>query len=521
MGFLIFSLCITAIIIMVVRRVGIRLAYIWFSVITVLAVILIFTSIIAVENIQPIAFKSWYSINQQSLNLIFQIDSANATLIKYFLILTLSFFLTDVTRLQGDKSVTRWVLLIIKIAVVILIFSSGNMLSLLIGWVLIDAIDIFLEIIRRDQFSFKEILIPSIRKFAGIFLLMVSVLFETTRIAQIHPIFQSLTIGRLIILGSFFHATIYPWKEIPSISEPSKRSLHLFSACLSIAASSAPLLVVSKTGENSTLGVILAVIFTGIALYNSIRWFLNETRKWTDPLFIKAIVALIGFVASASESPQILPWIVFLSSLTALPAILSSKFANIKFFHFGVLFSLVGFPLSLINFSERVFLGNPSFQFFVPIILILAFLIAGMLDQPWLSQPDIPSEDPWYKMFFMIGSMMIPLGIILSVWNSFIQFSSEISRIWLSAIVIGLVILLRYAPIKKILFSYQEKARIFIDRSFFKSIKNSFKSLPNRLWKILTITSDVNTQVFEKEGGFLWAIVIFALFITLLRFEVY
>jgi len=116
---------------------------------------------------------------------------------------------------------------------------------------------------------------------------------------------------------------------------------------------------------------------------------------------------------------------------------------------------------------------------------------------------------------------MIPLGIILSVWNSFIQFSSEISRIWLSAIVIGLVILLRYAPIKKILFSYQEKARIFIDRSFFKSIKNSFKSLPNRLWKILTITSDVNTQVFEKEGGFLWAIVIFALFITLLRFEVY
>ncbi len=112
------------------RYKGVRLAYIWLVFILVTLIVWLLLFIIQPDKISPIVVKNWIKIGSTPVDLTLEINSLNWPIsVSYFSIL-LSYLLTSIVRLRGNKSLYAWVEMTVLVVSGWLVLLAGDYWSI-------------------------------------------------------------------------------------------------------------------------------------------------------------------------------------------------------------------------------------------------------------------------------------------------------------------------------------------------------------------------------------------------------
>ena len=135
---IIFLLLTASAVSLFLRYKGVRLAYLWMIFIFTTSIVWLLLFIIQPDEISPLVVKNWIKIGSTPVDLTLELNSTNWPIsVSYFTIL-LSYLLTSIVRLRGNKSLYTWVEMTVLVISGWLVLLARDYWSILITWTLID-----------------------------------------------------------------------------------------------------------------------------------------------------------------------------------------------------------------------------------------------------------------------------------------------------------------------------------------------------------------------------------------------
>ena len=515
---IIFLLLTASAVSLFLRFKGVRLAYLWMVFILATSIVWLLLFIIQPDKISPLVVKNWIKIGSTPVDLTLEINSLNWPIsVSYFSIL-LSYLLTSIVRLRGNKSLYAWVEMTVLVVSGWLVLLAGDYWSILITWTLIDFVELIFHL-RYKILDPARFYLHFLVKFIGSMLLV----FGISRSFQVNP--QNLFgnniegVGTVILLAAILHSGIFSntQKKLPKINY-SQTSL-IFLKIISFTASFFVLTYISDYRLSFLSGITIKILFFGTAIWGAYRWAMgsNENNRFQELLL--AFGAMVGYLYLTGSGAAIVYWLILLLMPIGWLFLYSDRDSWIYMFWFLCIFMMSGLPFSLSFQGLKEFLirGNSIdlFLMTVPIILV----ISGYIKHALKKSGKYNYLETWYQIFYLFGLFLPLISMIAVVLKNTRLVADEFSGLW-----IGLIVL----PISIMVYFYQVKTKnhIFEFNNFGKlkigSISVSFQAMQMISKKVYILFENFLTfisRLFEGEGGILWAVVFLALFMTILKFQ--
>jgi len=483
------------------------------------AIVWLLLFVIQPDKISPIVVKNWIKIGSTPVDLSFEINSLNWPIsVSYFTIL-LSYYLTSIVRLRGDKSLYTWVEMTVLALAGWLVLLASDYWSILIAWTLIDFVELILHL-KYKMLDSDKFYLHFLVKFIGSMLLV----FGISRSFQVNP--QSLFanniegVGTVILLAAILHSGVFSnIQEKSSKINYSQISL-IFLRIFSFTASIFVLTYITDHRLSFLSEIIFKILFFCAAIWGAYRWAMgsNESYRFQELLF--AFGAMIGFLYLTGSGVAIVFWLILLLMPIGWLFLYSDRDPWISVFWFLCVFMMSGLPFSLVLQGLKEFLQSVNsidlFLMTLPIILV----IGGYIKHSLRKSGKYNYLEPWYQAIYLIG-LFLPLISMSAVVLKNIQFiADEFSGWWFGLFVLSLSILVYFYHIKsKIHINKAKNIReirigsVSISLQVMQIISNTVYSLFENLLTFIT-------RLFEGAGGILWAVVFLALFLTILLFQV-
>ena len=493
--------------IIVMHNVRPKFRYFWFIAIGGSLSILI--SLIGWLNELPLKFSLTFSNDQlfRVFSPMWNVNDLTLPVAFSLSVLTIAALLTAVVRNVSDP--VDWASILLFTLFGILAILSGNLSALVICWVSIDLLEVITFIRYCKAGKSNDIVVGLSIKFIGILLSIWSVIICFTSGLPITLESIPGNIGRLLIAISVFRIGFLPLSLPVNESDYSKG---VFTVSRIITASSGlMLLVYFPTNLIKPSSLPLSILILGfLILVTSFAWLFTKNELiGKSYLFLSfGLLILISVIDGKIERGfLVLSTMILLSGLSSLYFIRNKKNIWIP------LVSLWGLSTLPFSMTSGIFpySSTISTSFYVPAIIGYSVLMVGFVKDltSRISDTRTTQQPKWVSIMYNFGLLVILL-MIISI-GSFYGFKYQIKYLnWINFVPLGLAIgfFLVYGRFKR-----------SIEGINISSPINLINPFPGLVWGFYNffrrITTGINF-ILEGDGGMLWSLVIFVLFITIL-----
>jgi len=515
---IIFLLLTASAVSLFLRFKGVRLAYLWMVFILATSIVWLLLFIIQPDKISPLVVKNWIKIGSTPVDLTLEINSLNWPIgVSYFTIL-LSYLLTSIVRLRGNKSLYAWVEMTVLVVSGWLVLLARDYWSILIAWTLIDFVELLFHL-RYKMLDPVRFYLHFLVKFIGSMLLV----FGISRSFQVNP--QSLFgnniegVGTVILLAAILHSGIFSntQKKLSKINY-SQISL-IFLRIISFTASFFVLTYISDHRFSFLSGMIIKILFLGTAIWGAYRWAMGSNESYRFQELLLAFGAMVGYLYLTGSGTAIVYWLIFLLMPIGWLFLYSDRDSWIYIFWLFCIFMMSGLPFSITFQGLKEFLISGNSIDLLLMTLPIILVISGYIKHAFKKSGKYKYLEPWYQIFYLFGLFLPLISMSAVVLKNTRPIADKFSGWWIGSVVLSLSITVYFYQVKSknrnIEFDNVRELRIGSISVFFKVMQMISKKVNFLFENFLTFIS----RIFEGAGGILWAVVFLALFMTILKFQ--
>ena len=386
---------------------GVRLAYIWLIFIILISLVWIVLLIIQPDKISPLIIENWINIDTSPINLLFQIKNSNWPIsISYFSFL-LAYLLSSIVHLNGSNSLYDWVEMVVLIISGWVFLLAGDYWAILIGWTLIDFVELIFHFrhkgLNSDSF-YSHFLI----KFFGSLLLI----YGISRSYQVNPVrlFEKKVegIGLILPLAAFLHSGILSNIAEKSDEEVFPNKTIIFLRIISFISSFFLLSYAPEPNLSILTKLLLKLFLFGLATSEMYKWAAIKDGIPGIRRILFAFGAVISLMFLSGEGEFIGVWLIVLLVPIGWLYLYTERDPKLLIFLFLTIFFISGFPFSLTyeGFSQLMLQKKWIDMFFVAVPMAIA--ISGCINHGSKKSGNFNSLEPWYQVFYLIG-LFLPL----------------------------------------------------------------------------------------------------------------
>jgi len=512
------SLIIVCLLVLFLRYRGIRLAYLWLILIVVVSLVWALAYIVLPGYGLPLVLQNWFGYSSSAINLKLTVDGSNWHISFIYFSILLSFLLTSIVHLEGNKSLFSWLETIILIVIGWISILARDYWSILISWTLIDFMDIFYYF-RYKSLNTEKLLTHFLLKFIGSMLLVyaISTSFQVNPQQLFEKSFKGM--GVIVLLAAIFHSGLLSDSFISRTGNKETLNFHTIiirSTCF--VSSFYVLSFIQNPGLAIIQGIFLKFLFIAIAIIGAFRWVKGYDEYHRSSSLLYAFGGIVGFTYLSGGNAEIAYWLMALLVSIAAMFLSTIRPKGGTYIWIPATIMLSGLPFSI---TKNVLTRMQSSGNWLDIVLTalpLILIISGFIKHGNSKKEVTHDLDPWYLAIYQIGLFLPLVSWIGITIKNFESITHELIGWWIGAGIAGLSISFH-------LFTLRSKSKV---SPHWDSERNSpplskiFLLLRNSLHVSLNVLRSILRFVlnlFEGVGGVLWSIVFLALFLTILRFQ--
>lgn len=406
------------------------------------------------------------------------------------------------------------------------VFAS-NPPTLLLGWAAMDLVELFIFIrASRDNNQLEHSLRIYATRIAGLVIAFWSFVVGSreagfiTSFTDISP-----QVGLFLLISIGLRVGVFPI-HLPSISENSIRRGQ--GTILRMAPAASSLVVLSRlpsTTLSPGLETGLSILAIIALLYSAFRWMLEKDDLQSRPFFLISLSAF-AIMAVLMKSPfQSASWGVSLIYLGGILFLLDSYTPFMKVLSLLALLGLSGLPFLPNGSGVLAVFGGFNVMWLIVGGIALVFILYGYLTKV-LSKPGIsPGQEQIIYLAYPLSLVVLTAGYLFT--GLFGWPGSRIIGAWWFSIPISLITIgawiwnRRTGRIDALVTWYASSEPNARDNS--QSVIRKIINLEwiykifQFLFKVLGKIASFLDSLLEGQGGFLWAALVFVLFLAILQ----
>lgn len=493
-----------------------RTAHIWMILVFVSLVEWLLLILVRFENFSPLVLTDWMTIGDTPVSLLFQINSKNWPLAFSFITTIPALLLTGIARLDVRQDLKFWSAGILFLSIAFLSSLAADLWSVVILWTALDLLEVFLQLVIFNETNHTHLQRSLIVRFFGSLMLIFVTASHST--SSINPMLSGLSESGsiLIFLAAILHSGILPLRQL-------KTTMHL-------------------THNESIISdlVRLVILITSFSIF---IYFPKPNFSFFTSIILQIVTYLlivrIGlFEVTEIEKKSESYWQFFLAGFIIMLYLIS---ANIKFwlpalflpsifllvyshrnrstFFFPIIMALLvsGLPYTLISFGSRAFVFEEFRIIVLWMIPLQLIFLARFLKRSLNNQKEFSDIESIYQVVYLFGLLQLILasGVISIKFNE--PFQREFNLWWFGVIVVILLAVILFL-LRSRIFRNPFRSKLDLIEISQKVLSldwiSRFSGLVEKRLRNLAASF---SNLFEGAGGFLWALVILILILTIIR----
>jgi len=406
------------------------------------------------------------------------------------------------------------------------VFAS-NPTTLLLGWAAMDLVELFIFMrISRENIHIEHALQIFSTRVAGLIIAFWSFVLGS-REAGFNTSFTDISpqVGLFLLISIGLRVGVFPI-HLPYISESSIRRGQ--GTILRMAPAASSLVVLSRlpsTTISSGAEVWLSILAVIALVYSAIRWLVERDELHSRPFFLISMSSF-AIITVLMRSPfQSSTWGISLIYLGGMIFLLDSFTPFMKIITLVGVLGLIGLPFTPNASGVMALFGGGNIPWLIvgglSMILILFGYISKVLEKPMIA----PNQEQIIYLVYPLAMIVLVLGYYFT--GLFGWPGSRLVGAWWFTIPVGLIMVglwiwnKRSGRIDAIREWYQSTAPESADQT-----QSLVKRIINLEWifsgfrftfRILGRIASFLDNLLEGQGGFLWAALVFVLFLAILQ----
>ncbi len=493
-----------------------RTAHIWMILVFISLVEWLLLILIRIENFSPLALTDWMTVGDTPVSLLFQINAKNWPLAFSFITTIPALLLTGIARLDVRQDLKFWSAGILFLSIAFLASLAADLWSVVILWTALDLLEVFLQLVVFNETNhtyFQRSLI--VRFFGSLMLIFVTASHSTS---SINPMLSGLSDSGsiLIFLAALLHSGILPLRQLKTTNHLTHNEWIISDLVkLVILITSFAIFIYFP---KPTISFFAATILQIVTYLLIIRIGLSEIAdiekksEFLWPLFIAGFIVFLYLNSANFEF-----WLpaLFLPSIFLL--VYSHRNQSTIFFPLIMTLLVSGLPYKLNSFGSRAFLFEDFRLVILWVLPLLVIFLARFLKKSLQNHKEFSGIESIYQIVYLFGLLVLTLssGVISFKFNA--PFQMESNQWWVGVIVVSLlVVFLILHRSRKFHNPFGSKLDMtgLTQKVLSLDWVSRFTDLVEKRLRNLAASF---SNLFEGAGGFLWALVILILILTIIR----
>jgi hypothetical protein len=507
----VFVLLLTPVIMLIIRLIKPGFSYFWLLAVTGALIVWPISLILGFQLPNAVLLVEWKPVTLFPASPSLLVDHASWPFLFALVSLTLAIILTAAASLQSNYWMT-WSNTLLLAGLGILAVISGNLLTLLLAWAVIDLVELVILLVQVNRSSDRERVVVSFSmRVAGIILLLWAWVVGTPD----DPFsFTAIPAGAstYIILACILRLGVVPL-HLPLAHGPAL--LRGFGSMLRFAPAASSLMLLTRVapiGAAQQAQIYLLILAGMLAIYGALGWLTAQDELKGRPFWIIGMSALA--VASAVRGlPQA-------SQAWGLACILSGSLlflSSARYRGLLIIFLLGGLGVTTLPYTpawDGAYLYTAPVDIFLIIFLIgHALLLTGYLRHSLGESTDLSHSEQWVRVIYPIGLGLLPLSHLWIAWRTPLPAVSTgiYAEWWAGALIIGVTALIVFLGQKEI---HLPAIIVPVWNRLFSL--GWIASLVWGIYRSIRRFVSTMTKITEGEGGMLWAMVLLVILLSLL-----
>jgi hypothetical protein len=492
----------------------------WLICLGVSIAVWVFLLVVPMNSYEPIHIGSWLPYSQILSRLTIQMDDAGLFAIVCLMTTLIAVIISAVGRLQLTKP-NSWIAYLFISSLGILAILAYDPISLVLAWGILDIFEliIILNLQRNSKNRRPEIINFGFRTIST-FLILWAFVAGTQRGNVVNIITETNPAVILVLIAAVLRLGILPINLSESIDAQNNRGLGTLTRIVAPASGFVLLTRIPLLNLPSLQISAVKIVILLLMLYSASRWLVAKDEIQGRKYWIAAWSGFLVVCALNGSQASLLGWGSVVLMLSATIFLYSYRANHLVWIPVISIFCMMGFPFTITQLAWSGVFGKFD-VFGVSLFIIHSVLIIGGLYHVFQKSEKLDSMEKALQVFYGMGLVFPVIGSYFLLLKMHISFAIT-EYWWLGLISAGLVIL-GFISIKllksKILQLTVNNVRIekyirwFLNFFTFQWFSQAFSWFHCLIGMILGFLSGV----LEGEGGILWAVLLLALLISLLR----
>ena len=426
----------------------------------------------------------------------------------------LSIFLTDVVQVD-EVDPQAWAATLGIAGLSLLAILAENPLTLMLAWAMMDLAEVVMLLQRvSDSQQRERIVITFSVRLMGIFVLLTGAMVAQARGEYLTFKNIPTDISGILLLAVGLRLGVLPPHQ-PFFQEPPlRRGLGTIVRLASVASSLVVLARLAVVGVPENWQPYLLGVAVLAALYSGFAWTQAKDELDGRPFWILGM-ASFSLIATVRGMPSAsIAWGTALLASGGILFLASHRARAVFVLALISLVSLSGLPYSPLWQGVSLY-GKVNIGFVAAFVVAHALLLLGYYRHARQAQQKTESIEPWMKILYPLGLLLLLLNYWGIAWaigalkpaapvNAFVWWSGFI----VVAVVAGIAVVFRRG--------------ISFHHTIFSAVRStlSLEWMYRAFWWLYRSFArgfDILSQIFEGEGGIVWAILVLILLVSVMQ----
>jgi len=473
----------------------------------------------------PLVFNSWVAVSGQAGRIDFMLDSISWVYEFCLATVLLAVLITASARLRYQNRPAVWAGSLGITAIGLLVVSANTLLTLVLAWTAIDILELVIVLaISQNKKAADNALLSFFFRIASSFIVIWAMIVSYSHGTELTLTNSTPDVSIYLLVAAVLRLGVLPLRASEIAETPLSRGLGTILQMVSPASSFVLLTHLPANIISNSFTLFLLAIVAVVGIYGATRWAYSHDEIKGQP-YILVTMAAIAITCVIRQHPEaVAAWgEIYLLAVSVL-FLYSERSRGVMWVALLGLFGASALPISPSNFGW-IGLFPHGFDFLgIVYIIILAMALFGYFRHLLRPEGDYSGLDRWIQRTYPVGLLLLTAAQGIIFYRTF-PASFKLQYWWAgtTAFVLALTGMLVWNRI-------QQRTEVSARQNLFSLITSRLSGWLNSLlsldwlyrilegiYNVASSIVQVLTVTLEGEGGVLWALVLLALLISIIK----
>lgn len=492
----------------------------WFVCLGVSFVLWVMLLVVPIDIYKQVNIGAWLPFSQIFSQLSFQLDHAGFFVIFCLMTTLIAVIISAVGRLQQTKP-SSWIGYMFICSLGILAIIANDPLSLVLAWSILDIFELIINInLQKNLKNPQSELLNYGLHILSTLLLLWAFITGSQRGNLVNVITEPNPSGILVFMAAILRLGIFPINSVDSFDTQNNRGLGTLTG---IVAPASGLVLLTRIPINSFIAFhsnVVEIIVLPLMIYSAIRWLCAKDEIQGRRYWMAAWGGFLVICALEGALASLLGWGAVMLMLGSVLFLYSFRANYLVWIPVIGIVCMIGLPFTITQevWSKLV----QKFQFVSILLLIIqSILLIGGLHHIFKKHNRSETIEKLIQLIYGLGLFFPVIGSYFLLWKTRASFVL-LSNWWIAFFPLGMAV---FGTLILVLFKQRISEKISRNdqiNAFSTRISGFFNfhwlsKFFSWFFRLVGLFPGFISGILEGEGGILWAILLLALLISLLR----